>query len=416
MAKTPDPVQEFAQDSAQEPVQDQVQNLERVETPVADKAQGQEQDQAQAQAQIRDEAAGEEDVESCASEPRVGRARARLRMVLAVLCALALVAALVLALFPLFGDRQDPAPELSAHKKAPETSMNKPLTVDDRELEILARLGLEPEKPAQDTGSVRESGSEPAMDMATDAVLDPVLDPVPDLTRAPGAAEQGAREKDTGQPQASGMPGTQKAPQGAHLPDGDSSSGEPGASREAGKAEPAPEPESAAQESDPALVTLRELASELAAVRASLASLGTVLGSVDERTLRALEGMNALSAAVQRLHKDLEKSLAGRKMSSPRARSDASARSRAQKPSARPARASTTSSTTSATTSSTTSAAASAGWRVQGLHEDFAILRDNLGRDWKVRKGSRVEGLTIHAIDYAKGRVKTSGGDLVWRR
>ena len=57
-----------------------------------------------------------------------------------------------------------------------------------------------------------------------------------------------------------------------------------------------------------------------------------------------------------------------------------------------------------------------AGWRVQGLHEDFAILRDASGRDWKVRAGSTIEDLAIVDIDYAKGRVATSKGDLFWHR
>lgn len=178
-----------------------------------------------------------------------------------------------------------------------------------------------------------------------------------------------------------------------------------------------PEQEKAAvpapsDQSDPAgdatLNALRALAMELDTVRTSLSTLDSVLGAMDERTVRVLEGLNTLQSAVQSLQKDLEKALLAKE-----ARKARQARSaRAEKS----AKASRSTSERTVSRAGTQASRGPAGWRVQGLHEDFAILRDASGRDWKVRAGSSIEDLAIVDIDYAKGRVATSKGDLFWHR
>ena len=165
-------------------------------------------------------------------------------------------------------------------------------------------------------------------------------------------------------------------------------------------------------QSDPAgdatLNALRALAMELDTVRTSLSTLDSVLGAMDERTVRVLEGLNTLQSAVQSLQKDLERALLAKE-----ARKARQARSaRAEKS----AKASRSTSERTVSRAGTQASRGPAGWRVQGLHEDFAILRDASGRDWKVRAGSSIEDLAIVDIDYAKGRVATSKGDLFWRR
>lgn len=178
-----------------------------------------------------------------------------------------------------------------------------------------------------------------------------------------------------------------------------------------------PEQEKAAvpapsDQSDPAgdatLNALRALAMELDTVRTSLSTLDSVLGAMDERTVRVLEGLNTLQSAVQSLQKDLERALLAKE-----ARKARQARSaRAEKS----AKASRSTSERTVSRAGTQASRGPAGWRVQGLHEDFAILRDASGRDWKVRAGSSIEDLAIVDIDYAKGRVATSKGDLFWHR
>lgn len=163
-------------------------------------------------------------------------------------------------------------------------------------------------------------------------------------------------------------------------------------------------------QSDPAgdatLNALRALAMELDTVRTSLSTLDSVLGAMDERTVRVLEGLNTLQSAVQSLQKDLERALLAKE-----ARKARQARSaRAEKS----AKASRSTSERTVSRAGTQASRGPAGWRVQGLHEDFAILRDASGRDWKVRAGSSIEDLAIVDIDYAKGRVATSKGDLFW--
>ena len=164
-------------------------------------------------------------------------------------------------------------------------------------------------------------------------------------------------------------------------------------------------------QSDPAgdatLNALRALAMELDTVRTSLSTLDTVLGSMDERTVRVLEGLNTLQSAVQNLQGDLERALLAREARKARQARSAKA-SKAEKPSRMISE--------KTVARAQTQAGGPAGWRVQGLHEDFAILRDASGRDWKVRAGSSIEDLAIVDIDYAKGRVATSKGDLFWRR
>lgn len=171
-------------------------------------------------------------------------------------------------------------------------------------------------------------------------------------------------------------------------------------------------PQDASNPVDPAgdatLHALRALAMELDTVRTSLSTLDTVLGAMDERTVRVLEGLNTLQSAVQSLQKDLERALLAKE-----ARKARQARSaRAEKS----AKASRSTSERTVSRAGTQASRGPAGWRVQGLHEDFAILRDASGRDWKVRAGSSIEDLAIVDIDYAKGRVATSKGDLFWRR
>ena len=159
---------------------------------------------------------------------------------------------------------------------------------------------------------------------------------------------------------------------------------------------------------DATLEALRALAMELDAVRTSLSTLDTALGAMDERTVRVLEGLNTLQSAVLSLQKDLERALWAKE-----------ARKARQARSARAEKSAKASRSTSERTVARAGKQASrgpAGWRVQGLHEDFAILRDSSGRDWKVRAGSSIEGMAIVDIDYAKGRVATSKGDLFWRR
>ncbi|WP_162608704.1 hypothetical protein [Desulfovibrio sp. An276] len=176
---------------------------------------------------------------------------------------------------------------------------------------------------------------------------------------------------------------------------------------------PAPSDQSdPADPADPAgdatLNALRALAMELDTVRTSLSTLDSVLGAMDERTVRVLEGLNTLQSAVQSLQKDLERALLAKE-----------ARKARQARSARAEKSAKASRSTSERTVSRAVKQASRGpadWRVQGLHEDFAILRDASGRDWKVRAGSTIEDLAIVDIDYAKGRVATSKGDLFWRR
>ena len=165
-------------------------------------------------------------------------------------------------------------------------------------------------------------------------------------------------------------------------------------------------------QSDPAgdatLNALRALAMELDTVRTSLSTLDSVLGAMDERIVRVLEGLNTLQSAVQSLQKDLERALLAKE-----ARKARQARSaRAEKS----AKASRSTSERTVSRAGTQASRGPAGWRVQGLHEDFAILRDASGRDWKVRAGSSIEDLAIVDIDYAKGRVATSKGDLFWHR
>lgn len=170
-------------------------------------------------------------------------------------------------------------------------------------------------------------------------------------------------------------------------------------------------PKETSSPSDPAgdatLEALRALAMELDTVRTSLSTLDTVLGSMDERTVRVLEGLNTLQSAVQNLQKDLERALLAREARKARQARSAKA-SKAEKPSRMISE--------KTVARAQTQAGGPAGWRVQGLHEDFAILRDASGRDWKVRAGSSIEDLAIVDIDYAKGRVATSKGDLFWRR
>ena len=170
-------------------------------------------------------------------------------------------------------------------------------------------------------------------------------------------------------------------------------------------------PKETSSPSDPAgdatLEALRALAMELDTVRTSLSTLDTVLGSMDERTVRVLEGLNTLQSAVQSLQKDLERALLAREARKARQARSAKA-SKAEKPSRMISE--------KTVARAQTQAGGPAGWRVQGLHEDFAILRDASGRDWKVRAGSSIEDLAIVDIDYAKGRVATSKGDLFWRR
>lgn len=170
-------------------------------------------------------------------------------------------------------------------------------------------------------------------------------------------------------------------------------------------------PKETSSPSDPAgdatLEALRALAMELDTVRTSLSTLDTVLGSMDERTVRVLEGLNTLQSAVQNLQGDLERALLAREARKARQARSAKA-SKAEKPSRMISE--------KTVARAQTQAGGPAGWRVQGLHEDFAILRDASGRDWKVRAGSSIEDLAIVDIDYAKGRVATSKGDLFWRR
>ena len=170
-------------------------------------------------------------------------------------------------------------------------------------------------------------------------------------------------------------------------------------------------PKETSSPSDPAgdatLEALRALAMELDTVRTSLSTLDTVLGSMDERTVRVLEGLNTLQSAVQNLQKDLERALLAREARKARQARSAKA-SKAEKPSRMISE--------KTVARAQTQAGGPAGWRVQGLHEDFAILRDASGRDWKVRAGSSIEDLAIVDIDYAKGRVATSKGDLFWHR
>lgn len=170
-------------------------------------------------------------------------------------------------------------------------------------------------------------------------------------------------------------------------------------------------PKETSSPSDPAgdatLEALRALAMELDTARTSLSTLDTVLGSMDERTVRVLEGLNTLQSAVQNLQKDLERALLAREARKARQARSAKA-SKAEKPSRMISE--------KTVARAQTQAGGPAGWRVQGLHEDFAILRDASGRDWKVRAGSSIEDLAIVDIDYAKGRVATSKGDLFWRR
>ena len=240
-----------------------------------------------------------------------------------------------------------------------------------QELAILESLGL---------GKQEEAGvaEEPAVHLAQGAMdgADATVEPVP------------ASDRDPGQGQAK--------PQGAHAANA-------GPKEASGPAEPS---EPSDPSGDATLEALRALAMELDAVRTSLSTLDTVLGAMDERTVRVLEGLNTLQSAVQSLQKDLERALLAKE-----ARKARQARSAKAEKGAKASR-----STGTVAKAKTQAGRGPAGWRVQGLHEDFAILRDASGRDWKVRAGSTIEDLAIVDIDYAKGRVATSKGDIFLRR
>ena len=246
-----------------------------------------------------------------------------------------------------------------------------------RELAILESLGLE----------AQEEAGVPATQEATPA----------------DTPQDRPEEKAAGE--AKSLEAADLAPASASAPDTDATIRQVTEQEKA--AVPAP-----SDQSDPAgdatLNALRALAMELDTVRTSLSTLDSVLGAMDERTVRVLEGLNTLQSAVQSLQKDLERALLAKE-----ARKARQARSaRAEKS----AKASRSTSERTVSRAGTQASRGPAGWRVQGLHEDFAILRDASGRDWKVRAGSSIEDLAIVDIDYAKGRVATSKGDLFWRR
>ncbi len=249
-----------------------------------------------------------------------------------------------------------------------------------QELAILKSLGLE----AQEGASVAEEpAARPAVGPAKgatdspDALMRETAEPVPASDRDPGQDKPQVPDAAKASPK-----------EASELPD------------------PSGQSDSAAPAGDATLEALRALAMELDAVRTSLSTLDTVLGAMDERTVRVLEGLNTLQSAVQSLQKDLERALLAKEVRKAR-----QARSARAEKSAKASR-----STGTVAKAKTQAGRGPAGWHIQGLHEDFAILRDASGRDWKVRAGSSIEDLAIVDIDYAKGRVATSKGDLFWHR
>lgn len=195
--------------------------------------------------------------------------------------------------------------------------------------------------------------------------------------------------------------------------------------------------------------TLSALHSELAAMTRTLGELGTALGGVDRRTSAVLSRLDALASSVQSLHTALQAEekaaatahtqTAGKQVAEKQKTKAAAAQAKAgSKPDRKPdkkldrtrdrksaAHGSVQSTQTQDRQKARTVAArrgsgaarsqGPAGWSVQGLHENMAILRDASGRDWQVREGSRAGSLEVTDIDLARGRVVTTQGTLTWR-
>lgn len=195
--------------------------------------------------------------------------------------------------------------------------------------------------------------------------------------------------------------------------------------------------------------TLSALHSELAAMTRTLGELGTALGGVDRRTSAVLSRLDGLASSVQSLHTALQAEekaaatahtqTAGKQVAEKQKTKAAAAQAKAgSKPDRKhdrkidrtrdrksAAHGSVQSTQTQDRQKARTVAARRgsgaarsqepAGWSVQGLHENMAILRDASGRDWQVREGSRAGSLEVTDIDLARGRVVTTQGTLTWR-
>ena len=338
--------------------EEQVSGQQREKTPRP------ESEAVQADAQARASAVTPEDEAETGSANDTGgsggKNRKKSRILLLGLVVLCL--ALAAGYYTLSGPEPTPRPTKQAGQQSTQPSVR--ASEEAQELVILKSLGLE----AQEGASVAE---EPAVQPAKGATDGPdaTADPVSASGTAPGQGQDKPQVADV----------AEDSPSEPSNPAGDAT-----------------------------LEALRALAMELDAVRTSLSTLDTALGAMDERTVRVLEGLNTLQSAVLSLQKDLERALWAKE-----------ARKARQARSARAEKSAKASRSTSERTVARAGKQASrgpAGWRVQGLHEDFAILRDSSGRDWKVRAGSSIEGMAIVDIDYAKGRVATSKGDLFWRR